>query len=1215
MPIYRGSGGAGDSTTDATVTEVTQQAINAANSATQAATSASNAATSANNASTSATASAASASNAASSASSASTSASSATSLANAASSSATSAATSASAASTSATAAQTAETNAETAETNAESAQAYAEEWATKAEDSLISTAAGGDGSTDYSALHHAAKAATSETNAATSETNAATSATSASNSATASANSATTAATSATSASNSASAAATSATSAASSAASAASALDNFDDRYLGSYASDPATDNDGDPLIVGALYFNTTDGVMKVYTASGWIAASSASVATMVKYNFTATNGQTVFSGADDNTETLSLTVGAEIVTLNGVVLEQGTDYTATSSAITLTSGASTSDELNVFAFGNFTVADTVSASAGGTFAGAVDFDGAVAFNSTVTGIATDLVDDTTPQLGGNLDTNGNDITFGDNDKAIFGAGSDLQIYHSGTHSEIVDTGTGNLRIRADDLRVQTADGNASYIRGTNAGTLQLYHNGLEKLATTSTGIDVTGTAVTDGLTVAGNVSVDGGTIKLDGNYPVGTNNVALGNTALDAVSGGFNTAIGSGALTANTSGASNTAVGEGALEANTTASNNTAVGRDALFTNTTGASNTAVGFQALGLNTASNNTAVGYNSLVFNSTGTANTAVGTRALEDNTTGTNTAVGYVALTNNTTGSSNTALGYIALGDNTTASNNTAVGHQALTANTTGNSLTAVGASALDANTTGTDNTAVGVNALGSNTSGDANIAIGVSALKDNTTANNNIAIGYTAMLLNTTGQGVAVGPEALYANTTGTNNVAVGLSSMRQNTTGGANVAVGRGSLQGNTTHSNNTAVGYYALNTNSNHNNTAIGYNTFAVNTTGTNGVAVGAYALDANTTGTDNTGIGRSSLSANTTGPYNTAVGKSALESNATGEHNTAIGRYALGNSTGNANTALGSGAAYLVTGSGNTFVGADAGYYSTTGSKNTILGRFTGNQGGLDIRTGNNQIVLSDGDGNPRVHVNANGYFRASNSQPPGSSFTDQQSHYVHSTASDTVLRVNATNASFASGAFLINVTRSATSGYRIFETFSGDYNDKEHELRGDGNAYADGSWNGGGADYAEYFEWLDGNPDAEDRRGYSVVLDGDKIRKATDSDSTSNILGVISGNPSVVGDTDIGRWKQKYLRDDFGAYILDEDGHRVLNPDYDEDAEYISREDRPEWDTVGLMGKLRIRKGQPVGDRWIKMRDVSDSVEEWLVR
>lgn len=59
----------------------------------------------------------------------------------------------------------------------------------------------------------------------------------------------------------------------------------------------------------------------------------------------------------------------------------------------------------------------------------------------------------------------------------------------------------------------------------------------------------------------------------------------------------------------------------------------------------------------------------------------------------------------------------------------------------------------------------------------------------------------------------------------------------------------------------------------------------------------------------------------------------------------------------------------------------------------------------------------------------------------------------------------------------------------------------------------------------------------------------------------------------------------------------------------------RKLNPAYDPAHEYIPRSERPEWDTVGLMGKLRLRKGQPVGDRWIKMRDVSADVEEWLVR
>ena len=69
----------------------------------------------------------------------------------------------------------------------------------------------------------------------------------------------------------------------------------------------------------------------------------------------------------------------------------------------------------------------------------------------------------------------------------------------------------------------------------------------------------------------------------------------------------------------------------------------------------------------------------------------------------------------------------------------------------------------------------------------------------------------------------------------------------------------------------------------------------------------------------------------------------------------------------------------------------------------------------------------------------------------------------------------------------------------------------------------------------------------------------------------------------------------------------------------VDDNGNKFLrrktNPDWNESEAYISREDRKEWNTVGLMGKLRLRKGQPTGTNWIKMRDISDTVEEWLVR
>ncbi len=107
-----------------------------------------------------------------------------------------------------------------------------------------------------------------------------------------------------------------------------------------------------------------------------------------------------------------------------------------------------------------------------------------------------------------------TGGTDIAFGDNDKALFGAGSDLQIYHSGSHSFITDAGTGDLYIGAsNNIALMNAAFSENKLLATTDGALKLYYDGSEKLATTSTGIDVTGTATMDGLTVDGDASVAG------------------------------------------------------------------------------------------------------------------------------------------------------------------------------------------------------------------------------------------------------------------------------------------------------------------------------------------------------------------------------------------------------------------------------------------------------------------------------------------------------------------------------------------------------------------------------------------------------------------------------------------------------------------------------------------------------------------------------
>ena len=116
--------------------------------------------------------------------------------------------------------------------------------------------------------------------------------------------------------------------------------------------------------------------------------------------------------------------------------------------------------------------------------------------------------DVVDDTTPQLGGDLDTNGNDVKFADNDKATFGAGDDLQIYSDGTNAIIKEDTGGSLYIGGADVHLMNPAFTEYYISAAANGAVTLRHDNAIKLATTSTGIDVTGN-----LQATGYLAVDG------------------------------------------------------------------------------------------------------------------------------------------------------------------------------------------------------------------------------------------------------------------------------------------------------------------------------------------------------------------------------------------------------------------------------------------------------------------------------------------------------------------------------------------------------------------------------------------------------------------------------------------------------------------------------------------------------------------------------
>ena len=160
-----------------------------------------------------------------------------------------------------------------------------------------------------------------------------------------------------------------------------------------------------------------------------------------------------------------------------------------------------------------------------------------------------VNTDLVSDTSPQLGGNLDVNTKNIVFGDSatssdDRLTFGVGNDLQIYHDSNDSYIDDVGSGNLLIRGSVVQINKENSAEVMAKFTQDGAVELYHDNSKKFETTSTGVSVTGniavTGVVDGVdlaalssTVSGKLSnvVDDTTPQLGGNLDCNNKVVTL------------------------------------------------------------------------------------------------------------------------------------------------------------------------------------------------------------------------------------------------------------------------------------------------------------------------------------------------------------------------------------------------------------------------------------------------------------------------------------------------------------------------------------------------------------------------------------------------------------------------------------------------------------------------------------------------------------
>jgi hypothetical protein len=204
--------------------------------------------------------------------------------------------------------------------------------------------------------------------------------------------------------------------------------------------------------------------------------------------------------------------------------------------------------------------------------------------------------------------------------------------------------------------------------------------------------------------------------------------------------------------------------------------------------------------------------------------------------------------------------------------------------------------------------------------------------------------------------------------------------------------------------------------------------------------------------------------------------------------------------------------------------------------------------------------------------------------------------------------------ATEDMLKLEQDGDTFTGDIINVQADVSAGSGWRAFLLQSNVDTSTVTEAKIDGNGvgYFHASPVSLASDYAEYFESSDGSAIS---LGTSVVLVDGKVRAASSGETPFGVVSSTTGNGSAWN-----HWDKRFIKTDYNAYDLDENGHRKQNPDYvenlDEDGEqiYVSREDRDEWNSIGLLGQVPITKGQPVASSWIKMWEISDSVDMYYI-
>lgn len=302
---------------------------------------------------------------------------------------------------------------------------------------------------------------------------------------------------------------------------------------------------------------------------------------------------------------------------------------------------------------------------------------------------------------------------------------------------------------------------------------------------------------------------------------------------------------------------------------------------------------------------------------------------------------------------------------------------------------------------------------------------------------------------------------------------------------------------------------------------------------------------------------------------------------NTSVGDSAT---CEGQNTTASGQYAhaegsyttasknYSHAEGNSTTA--SGVSSHAEGFNTT---ASANYSHAEGYVTEVSGTYSHAEGNSSLASGN----YSHAEGN---HTTAQGYY----SHAAG--YYTTSNYYQTAVGRYNVEKGGTSTYTSDSGYFIVGSGTSSSAKANCFRAT-------------ESNTYGK-TYNTSGADYAEMFEWLDENQLNEDRAGKFVTLDGDKIRLANEKDTY--ILGVVSGNASVIGDSYADQWAYMYEQDVFGRPIYetvtipeerDENGDLIVeehteeqlkvSSEYDSTKKYIPRNERPEWAAIGLLGKL----------------------------